>query len=79
MGKDQGFFRIGPYSRRGLVLGIILGIVVTGLSILFIRYTQQLFIASILWLVSIPFIMWLVRKFGRSEYPGGEGLEDEGE
>ena len=78
MGKDQGFMKIGPYSKKGLFAGIVLGLVVLILSLLVITYTDQLFIVSILWLIAIPFILWILKKARKSKDPVGERRDQDG-
>ncbi len=78
MGKDQGLFSIGPFSKKGVALGIILGACVLTLSIVLIAYTDSLFMASLFWIVLVPFIFWVVKKMRRSGKPPSQGGDDDG-
>jgi len=55
-------------SRRGLILGIILGIGLTLSGIVVIKYTEAFFLVVILWIalpvMIVQFIRWLKNRFG---------------
>ena len=75
--------KIGPYSKKALFIGIVGGFIITVLSVFVIYYTDQLFLVTTFWLVSIPFFLWIIKKLRRAIDPDSEtgvddGLEDGG-
>ena len=78
MGKDKRLGSIEPYSKRGLLIGLVVGAVVLIFTLLIISYTDELFLVTITWIALIPFFIWLLKKI-RSGKPPDEGGGENGE
>ncbi|MEM2839178.1 MAG: hypothetical protein QW505_03080 [Thermoplasmata archaeon] len=56
-------------SRRGLMLGVILGTCLTLSGIVVIQYTEAFYLVVILWValpvILVQFVRWIRNKFGR--------------